>query len=74
MKMGYYNAEDDLTDTTEEAPVPVYKQVLCGDNILGNIFYPLWRNVDCSCCALWRGIVTGSAITTVIAIGMSLVF
>jgi len=48
-----------------EPEVPIYKRVLCGDNPFGNIFYPLWRDLDCVCCAMWRGIIVGAILTAI---------
>jgi hypothetical protein len=52
------------------APLPVeedhpwYKKALCGDNPLGNIFYPIWRDLECPCCSFWRGFLTSFIVTT----------
>jgi hypothetical protein len=69
--MGYDHTEYKLDvieykpDEIEEGEVSAFKRAVCGDNPFGNIFYPLWRNVRCNCCALWRGIVVGAILTTV---------
>jgi hypothetical protein len=55
---------------SEPAPFPVeedhpwYKKLLCGDNPLGNIFYPIWRDLECPCCAFLRGFLTSFIVTT----------
>lgn len=65
----YFTSEYELIETTYkpdvEPEVPIYKRVLCGDNLFGNIFYPMWRDLDCVCCAMWRGIIVGAILTAI---------
>lgn len=48
---------------------PKVKSALCGDNPFGNIFYPFWRDLDCVCCAFYRGmavVLTANVIALVL--------
>lgn len=41
----------------------LFKPILCGNNPIGNFFYPLWRNIDCDCCAFFKGFTISFFIT-----------
>lgn len=78
--MGYDTPTEYTHEITQYEPedgdssVPTYKKVLCGDNLLGNIFYPLWRDVGCDCCSYFRGVVTGVILMTVVYGIINMVF
>lgn len=61
-------------ESKDEEAHPWFKKVLCGDNLFGNIFYPLWRDATCHCCSLWRGVLVGILITTPVLYILSQVF
>jgi len=44
------------------------KTYMCGNNFTGNLFYWAWKNVDCTCCAFFRGMVIGNILTVIIAL------
>ena len=52
-----YNADEE-TDAVYEN-VPLYKKILCGNNPLGDWHYRFWKDLDCTCCAFYRGIIIG---------------
>ncbi len=53
-------ANKKLLDEENKMKDNIVKRALCYDNWFGNIFYPLWRDLDCVCCAMWRGVVLGT--------------
>jgi hypothetical protein len=61
-KMGYIKKEENEL----EESIPMYKKILCGDNLFGNIFYPFWRGIDCPCCTFFRGMVVGTLLGLVV--------
>lgn len=48
------------------------KKRLCGDYWFGNIFYSLVEDLDCTCCALWRGLVIGVATGLIVGVTIGL--
>lgn len=47
--------------------VPTLKKVLCGNNPLGDWHYRFWKDLDCVCCAFYRGIAAGMIYSAIIA-------
>jgi len=44
------------------------KPAMCHDNFTGNLFYWAWKDLDCTCCAFFRGMLMGIVATAVIAL------
>lgn len=49
--------------TSNEKFWEAVKVPLCGDNFTGNLLYWLWKDLECVCCATYRGILFGSIAT-----------
>jgi hypothetical protein len=64
--MGFEKTEEPIVEN-----IPRYKKALCGDHLFGNIFYPLWSTISCSCCIFFRGLLTGFVLTEIVHVAIA---
>lgn len=41
------------------------KSIMCADTKFSNIFYLLWGDLNCPCCAFFRGLILGGTLTAI---------
>lgn len=49
------------------------KPVLCHDNFTGNLLHWAWKDLDCACCAFFRGFLMAAIISVSVAIFIKMV-
>lgn len=63
---------DDVNDDMIEEQVPLYKKILCGNNWFGDFFYNFYKDLDCICCAFFRGGLLAIGIFSVLLVAFEI--